>query len=47
MFTVQSVSRQGVTVRLHAGSGADRDELIDALRKLLEHVEAQGKVSLR
>lgn len=47
MLTLQSMSRQGVTVRLHAGSGADRDELIEGLRKLLEHVEAQGKVSLR
>jgi ParB family chromosome partitioning protein len=47
MLTLQSMNRQGVTVRLHAGSGADRDELIEALRKLLEHVEAHGEVSLR
>lgn len=47
MLTVQSVNRQGVTVRLHAGSGADREELIDALRSMLEHIEVQAKVSLR
>lgn len=47
MLTIQSLNRQGVTVRLHAGSGADQDELIEALRGMLEHVEAQGRVSLR
>ena len=47
MLTVQSMSRQGVTLRLHAGSGADTDELLEALRGVLEHVDAQGKVSLR
>lgn len=47
LLTVQTVNRQGVTVRLHAGSGADPEEFIQALRDMLEHVEAQGSVSLR
>lgn len=47
MLTIQSINRQGVTVRLHAGSGADQAELVEALRGMLEHVEAQGRVSLR
>lgn len=42
-LTVQSVNRQGVTIRLHAGSGADTDELVAALRDALAHLEATGK----
>lgn len=42
-LTVQSANRQGVTFRLHAGSGADTDELIAALRDALAHLEATGK----
>jgi ParB family chromosome partitioning protein len=42
-LTVQSASRQGVTIRLHAGSGADTDELVTALRDALAHLEATGK----
>ncbi|WP_340265983.1 ParB/RepB/Spo0J family partition protein [Sphingobium mellinum] len=41
-LTVQSVNRQGVTIRLHAGSGADVDMLTAALRDALEHLEQQG-----
>ena len=42
-LTVQSANRQGVTIRLHAGSGADTDELIAALRDALAHLDATGK----
>jgi len=42
-LTVQSVSRQGVTVRLHAGSGADHEELVSALRKALIELDATGR----
>lgn len=42
-LTVQSANRQGVTIRLHAGSGADTDELVTALRDALAHLEAAGK----
>jgi ParB family chromosome partitioning protein len=42
-LSVQSANRQGVTIRLHAGSGADTDELVAALRDALSHLEATGK----
>ena len=42
-LTVQSVNRQGVTVRLHAGSGASADELAEALRAALAHLEDEGR----
>lgn len=42
-LSVQSANRQGVTIRLHAGSGADTDELVAALRDALAHLEASGK----
>jgi len=42
-LSVQSVGRQGITVRLHAGSGADHAQLADALRDMLAHLEAQGR----
>lgn len=42
-LTVQSANRQGVTIRLHAGSGADTDELVVALREALAHLEAKGQ----
>lgn len=47
MLTVQSANRQGVTVRLHAGSGADTDELIEALRTMLTHLESERGLSLK
>lgn len=43
VLTVQSVNRQGVTFRLHAGSGADTDELVTALRHALHHLEISGQ----
>ncbi|MDF2495968.1 ParB/RepB/Spo0J family partition protein [Sphingomonas sp.] len=42
-LTVQSANRQGVTIRLHAGSGADNNELADALRHALTHLESEGR----
>ena len=42
-LSVQSVSRSGVTIRLHSGSGASRDELADALREALADLERQGR----
>lgn len=42
-LTVQSANRQGVTIRLHAGSGADTEELVAALRDALAYLEASGK----
>ncbi|WP_028056289.1 ParB/RepB/Spo0J family partition protein [Sphingobium bisphenolivorans] len=41
-LTVQSANRQGVTIRFHAGSGADMETLAKALRDTLEHLEQQG-----
>jgi ParB family chromosome partitioning protein len=41
-LSVQSANRQGVTIRLHAGSGADADELANALKIALEHLESIG-----
>lgn len=42
-MTVQSANRQGVTLRLHAGSGASVDELAAGLRIILTELEAQGR----
>ncbi|TCM15397.1 ParB family chromosome partitioning protein [Novosphingobium sp. PhB165] len=43
MASVQSSNRQGVTLRLHAGSGATRDEVLDAVRELLDLLDGEGK----
>lgn len=42
-LSIQSSNRQGVTIRLHAGSGAGPDELATALRQALAHLEAEGR----
>lgn len=42
-LTVQSANRQGVTLRIHAGSGASIDELTTGLRIVLDELEAQGR----
>lgn len=42
-LSVLSVNRQGVTVRLHAGSGAGHEELADALRQALEQLDREGR----
>lgn len=41
-LSVQSVSRQGVTLRLHSGSGASREELVQALMEALDDLESGG-----
>lgn len=47
MLSIQSANRQGVTVRLHAGSGASQEELIEGVRRLLAHLETSSGVTLR
>ncbi|MEE4349567.1 MAG: ParB/RepB/Spo0J family partition protein [Pacificimonas sp.] len=42
-LTVTSVNRQGVTVRLHAGSGATEAELARLLKDALAELKAQGR----
>lgn len=42
-LSVQSANRQGITLRLHAGSGADTEELVAALRETLAKLDAVGK----
>lgn len=42
-LSVQTVNRQGVTIRLHAGSGATEEQLIDGLRQALAHLEEGGR----
>jgi ParB family transcriptional regulator, chromosome partitioning protein len=46
ILTVTSAGRQGVTVKLHAGSGAKDEEVIDALRRMLEHLRESGTAVL-
>jgi ParB family chromosome partitioning protein len=43
MLSVTAVNRQGVTVRLHSGSGAERQDLLDALDKALTRLEERGR----
>jgi len=42
-LSVLSANRQGATVRVHAGSGANIDELVNAFRNALIVLEEQGK----
>jgi ParB family chromosome partitioning protein len=42
-LSVQSVNRQGVTIRLHAGSGSSTAELVEALKFALAQLEADGR----
>jgi ParB family transcriptional regulator, chromosome partitioning protein len=43
MLSVLSQNRQGVTVRLHAASGANKDDLANALRNLIDELEHSGR----
>lgn len=43
MASVQSSNRQGVTLRLHAGSGGSRDEVLEAIRHLLDQLDEDGR----
>lgn len=42
-LSVQSANRQGMTLRLHAGSGASIDDMANALREALRHLEREGR----
>jgi ParB family chromosome partitioning protein len=42
-LSVLSSSRQGITLRLHAGSGADNDVLVNAFRQALDHLDQTGQ----
>lgn len=42
-LSVLSVNRQGVTVRLHAGSGAKHGDLVAALQSALEQLDREGR----
>ena len=46
LLTVTSAGRQGVTLKLHAGSGAKDEEVIEAVRAMLVHLREVGKVIL-
>ncbi|MDE2403654.1 MAG: ParB/RepB/Spo0J family partition protein [Sphingomonadales bacterium] len=43
LLTVQSANRQGVTLRLHAGAGATRAEIAEAVEQALARLEEEGK----
>ena len=46
ILTVTSAGRQGVTVKLHAGSGAKDEEVIEAVRRMIEHLRESGAAVL-
>ncbi len=46
ILTVTNAGRQGLTIKLHAGSGAKDDEVIDAVRRMLEHMRESGTAVL-
>lgn len=43
MASLQSSNRQGMTVRLHAASGATREQMIEGVRALLMLLENEGR----
>ncbi|MGL5840142.1 MAG: ParB/RepB/Spo0J family partition protein [Sphingorhabdus sp.] len=43
ILSLASRNRQGLTLRLHAGTGASYEELADALKELLRQLEEDGK----
>jgi ParB family chromosome partitioning protein len=43
VVTVMSANRQGVTLKLHAGTGLDHDAVIAAVRKVLDRLEKQKR----
>lgn len=44
-LSVQTANRQGATIKVHAGSGAAIDELVDAFRDALMELERLGKAT--
>jgi len=43
LASLQSRNRQGMPLRLHAGAGANLEETVEAVRRLLLELEADGK----
>ncbi len=43
LASLQAQNRQGMTLRLHAGSGASVEETVEAVRALLTQLEAEGR----
>lgn len=43
VVSLQSSNRQGVTLRLHSGSGAGHEEVLNCVRNLLAELEEAGK----
>ena len=43
MLTLAGQNRQGLTVKLHRGAGANRTELVAAFDQMLAQIEAEGK----
>ncbi|MEW9856541.1 ParB/RepB/Spo0J family partition protein [Novosphingobium sp. M1R2S20] len=43
VITLQSSNRQGLTVRLHSGSGANHEDVANCLRDLLAQLEEEGR----
>lgn len=43
LLSVQSANRQGVTLRLHAGAGADEQEILQSVKSALQHLDEIGK----
>jgi len=43
LVSLQSRNRQGLTLRLHAGAGANNEEVVEAVRRLLTQLEAEGQ----
>lgn len=43
LVSLQSNNRQGMTVRLHSGAGATTEDVIEAMRTLLDQLDADGR----
>ncbi|KQM75804.1 chromosome partitioning protein ParB [Sphingomonas sp. Leaf22] len=41
--TAQTINRQGVTLRLHAGSGLGHDDMVEMVRRALIELDADGR----
>lgn len=41
--TAQTINRQGVTLRLHAGSGLSNDDMVEMVRKALIELDGDGR----
>ena len=43
IVTVMSTNRQGVTLKLHAGSGIDTEETLAAVKRVLDKLQKQSR----